>query len=110
MLVLLCMIQWILHDWNDEKCVEILKKCKKALPETGRIIVIEMILPREVSETDVATKNSLCLDLTMMTITSGGKERTEEEFEDLAKKAGFKPPRIIYGAYSYWMIIELYPT
>jgi len=89
--------------------VEILKNCKKALPETGRIIVIEMIVPREVSETDLATKNSLSADLTMMSLTSGGKERTKKEFEDLAKEAGFKLPKIIYGAYSYW-IIELYPN
>ncbi|KAG7600275.1 Plant methyltransferase dimerization [Arabidopsis suecica] len=102
-------MKWILHNWNDEKCVEILKKCKKALPETGRIVVIEMIMPQEVSETDLATKNTLCADLAMMSLTSGGKERTKEEFEDLAKKAGFKPPKIIYGAYSYW-IIELYPN
>ncbi|KAG7657208.1 Winged helix DNA-binding domain superfamily [Arabidopsis suecica] len=103
------LMKWILHDWNDEKCVEILKNCKKALPETGRIIVIEMIVPREVSETDLATKNSLSADLTMMSLTSGGKERTKKEFEDLAKEAGFKLPKTIYGAYSYW-IIELYPN
>ncbi|KAF2590288.1 hypothetical protein F2Q70_00038843 [Brassica cretica] len=37
----------------------------------------------------------------------GGKERTKEEFEVLAMKAGFNLPNIIYGAYSFW-ILELY--
>lgn len=87
------MIQWILHDWSDEKCVEILKNCKKAIPEHGKVIVIEMIIPQEVSDTDLATKNALCLDLEMMGITCGGKERTKEEFEDLAMKADFKLPK-----------------
>ncbi|KAL1202077.1 Caffeic acid 3-O-methyltransferase [Cardamine amara subsp. amara] len=103
------MMKWILHDWSDEECVEILKNCKKAIAEDGKVIVIEMIVPQEVSDTDLATKNTLCLDLKMMSFTRGGKERTKEEFEDLAMKAGFKVPKIIYGAYSYW-ILEFYPN
>lgn len=103
------MIKWILHDWNDEKCVEILRNCKKVLPEAGKIIVIEMIVPREVSDSDIATKNTLCADVIMMGLTRGGKERTKEEFEILAMKAGFKPPTITYGAYSCW-ILELHPN
>lgn len=99
------MIKWILHDWSDEQCVDILKNCKKALPENGRIILIELIVPREVSESDIATKYSLYLDVVMMCLTSGGKERTKEEFDVLAMKAGFKLPNIIYGA-----ILELYPN
>lgn len=75
------MIKWVLHDWSDEKCVEILKNCKKALPETGKIIINEIIVPREISETDIATKNALMLDMMMMCLTNGGKERTIEEYE-----------------------------
>ncbi|KAF8049211.1 hypothetical protein N665_2276s0004 [Sinapis alba] len=82
----------ILHDWNDDQCVEILKNCKKALPKTGRVII--------------QPKNALCYDVAMMCATQGGKERTKEEFKVLAMEAGFNLPNIIYGAYSYW-IIEL---
>ncbi|XP_056857321.1 LOW QUALITY PROTEIN: caffeic acid 3-O-methyltransferase 2-like, partial [Raphanus sativus] len=98
------LMKWILHDWSDEKCVEILRNCKKALPATGRVIVIETIIPREVSDTDIATKNALHLDMIMMCLTRGGKERTKEEFEVLAMKAGFKLPNFIHGAYSFWVI------
>ncbi|KAF8089898.1 hypothetical protein N665_0494s0003 [Sinapis alba] len=101
------LMKWILHDWSDEKCVEILRNCKKALPETGRVIIIETIIPREVTETDIATKNALHLDMMMMCLTRGGRERTKEEFEVLAMKAGFKLPKFIYGAYSLW-VLELY--
>jgi caffeic acid 3-O-methyltransferase len=79
------------------------------LPETGKIIIIETIVPREISETNIATKNALLLDTMMMCLTNGGKERTKEEFEVLAMKAGFKPPKFIYGAYSFW-ILELSPN
>lgn len=104
---LLCMIKWILHDWNDDQCVAILKNCKKALPKNGKVIIIEYIMPREIYETDLATKNSLFYDVGIMCATQGGKERTKEEFEVLAMKAGFNLPNIIYGAYSFW-ILELY--
>ncbi|KAG2239147.1 hypothetical protein Bca52824_090007 [Brassica carinata] len=103
------LMKWILHDWSDEKCVEILRNCKKALPETGRVIVIETIIPREVTDTDIATKNALHLDMIMMCLTRGGRERTKEEFNVLAIQAGFKLPNFIYGAYSFW-VIELYPN
>ncbi|KAF3534167.1 hypothetical protein DY000_02039067 [Brassica cretica] len=102
------MNKWILHDWSDEKCVEILRNCKKAIPETGRVIVIETIVPREVNNTDIATKNALHSDIGMMCLTRGGRERTKEEFEVLAMKGGFKLPNFIYGAYSFW-VLELYP-
>ncbi|CAF2226167.1 hypothetical protein HID58_029015 [Brassica napus] len=100
-------MKWILHDWNDDQCVAILKNCKKALPKNGKVIIIEYIMPREISETDLATKNSLFYDVGIMCATQGGKERTKEEFEVLAMKAGFNIPNIIYGAYSFW-ILELY--
>ncbi|CDY64795.1 caffeic acid 3-O-methyltransferase [Brassica rapa] len=103
------LMKWILHDWSDEKCVEILRNCKKAIPETGRVIVIETIVPREVNNTDIATKNALHSDVGMMCLTRGGRERTKEEFEVLAMKGGFKLPNFIYGAYSFW-VLELYPN
>ncbi|KAG5414423.1 hypothetical protein IGI04_001990, partial [Brassica rapa subsp. trilocularis] len=62
------LMKWILHDWSDEKCVEILRNCKKAIPETGRLIVIETIVPREVNNTDIATKNALHSDVGMITL------------------------------------------
>lgn len=108
-LFLFCMIKWVIHDWSDEECVKMLKNCKKALSESGKIIVIETIVPREISESDIATKNSLSVDVAMMCLTRGGKERTKDEFEVLAMKAGFNVPKIIYGAYSCW-ILELYPN
>lgn len=104
------MIKWILHDWSDEQCVDILKNCKKALPKTGKVIIVESILPPEISETDLATKNPLCFDVACgndVYTTLVGKERPKKEFEVLALEADFKLPNIIYGAYSYW-IIELY--
>ncbi|KAL0281849.1 UNVERIFIED_CONTAM: 3'-hydroxy-N-methyl-(S)-coclaurine 4'-O-methyltransferase 2 [Sesamum angustifolium] len=39
------MLMWILHDWSDSLCIDILKKCKEAVPaETGKVIIVEAVI------------------------------------------------------------------
>ncbi|GMP54434.1 hypothetical protein CsSME_00019612 [Camellia sinensis var. sinensis] len=41
-------MKWIMHDWNDEDCVKILKDCRKAIPKkTGKMIIIDVVLNPE---------------------------------------------------------------
>lgn len=47
----------MLHDWNDEDCLKLLKICYKALPDLGMVIVVEYILPPTV-EANAAAKVS----------------------------------------------------
>ncbi|KAI3762214.1 hypothetical protein L1987_52639 [Smallanthus sonchifolius] len=81
-------MKWILHDWSDDHCVKLLQNCYKALPDDGKVIIVESILPF-VSDTNSSTKVSIHCDAILMTHYHGGKERTEEEFLVLAKGAGF---------------------
>ncbi|KAJ8465890.1 hypothetical protein OPV22_028442 [Ensete ventricosum] len=81
-------LKWILHDWSDEHCAKLLKNCWKALPEKGKVIVMECILP-VVPEPSIATQVIYPLDVCMSVYYVEGKERTEEEFRALAKDAGF---------------------
>ncbi|CAA6656519.1 unnamed protein product [Spirodela intermedia] len=39
-------MKWILHDWSDENCLKVLTNCWKALPDLGKVIVMESILPQ----------------------------------------------------------------
>ncbi|MED6184504.1 Flavone 3'-O-methyltransferase 1 [Stylosanthes scabra] len=39
-------MKWILHDWSDEQCMKVLKNCHKAIPEDGKVIVVDTILFR----------------------------------------------------------------
>ncbi|CAI9302135.1 unnamed protein product [Lactuca saligna] len=82
-------IKWILHDWSDDHCAKLLKNCYKALPNDGKVIVVEYILPF-LSNTSSFDKVTTHVDASMMTQNPGGKERTEDEFLVLAKGAGFK--------------------
>lgn len=65
-----------------------LKNCYGAIPDEGKVIVVEGVLPFE-PETTGAVKSASQFDVLMMTTNPGGKERSEQEFMTLAKGAGF---------------------
>ncbi|XP_077248351.1 caffeic acid 3-O-methyltransferase-like [Tasmannia lanceolata] len=99
-------LQWILHDWSDDHCLKLLKNCYKALPESGKVIIAEWIIPAT-QATNRATNNVFHMDMLMLAYNHGGKERTEKEFEALAKEAGFAGVRVVCCAYGSW-IMEFY--
>ena len=81
-------LQWILHDWSDVLCLKLLKNCHKALPEKGKVIVVDTILP-VAAETSPYARQASHLDLMMLAYSPEGKERTEQEFQELGHAAGF---------------------
>ncbi|KAL6972188.1 caffeate O-methyltransferase [Sarracenia purpurea var. burkii] len=87
-------MKWICHCWNNEHCLKFLKNCYDALPDTGTVIVAEYILP-VAPDTSLATKNVFLTDVAILALYQGGQERTEKEFEDLAKGAGFEGFRVV---------------
>ncbi len=82
-------LKWIIHDWNDEQSVTILKNCHRGLPANGKLILVEAVVPAG-SERHF----SKFIDLNMLVMT-GGRERTEEEFRQLYEAAGFHLTRIV---------------
>nr|AGI97939.1 caffeic acid O-methyltransferase-like protein [Narcissus tazetta]AGI97942.1 caffeic acid O-methyltransferase-like protein [Narcissus tazetta] len=78
-------------DWDDEHVLKLLKNCWKALPDNGKVIIIDDIFPMIVEEesTNSLEKFALLIDLITLVHVPSGKERTEEEFWKLAKSAGF---------------------
>jgi hypothetical protein len=79
----------ILHDWPDDKCRRILTNCHKAMKSNSKLLVMEMIVPPG-NEPSVAK----LLDLEML-VTTGGRERTEEEFRELFVSSGLSFNQII---------------
>ncbi|GAU13714.1 hypothetical protein TSUD_348180 [Trifolium subterraneum] len=96
-------MKWILHDWSDEHCLKLLKNCYKAIPEDGKVIVVDSILP-SMPETTGRAKFGFASDLLMMTQNPGGKERTEQEFIELAKGSGFSGIKPICCVSGLWVI------
>ncbi|KAJ4819417.1 O-methyltransferase family protein [Rhynchospora pubera] len=96
------LLKWVLHNWSDEHCVKILKNCYNALPNEGKVIIVDIILPVN-PEPTTRSKGAFILDVMMM-INFGGKERTKIEFEKLGKEVGFTrvEAQYIYG--DVWVI------
>ncbi len=83
------LMRWIIHDWDDEKSSVILKNCHRAMPEQGKLLLVESILPpgNEPSPTKF-------IDVIMLLMT-GGRERTEEEYRSLLRSNGFELTQVI---------------
>ncbi|OAY67510.1 Trans-resveratrol di-O-methyltransferase [Ananas comosus] len=98
----------ILHDWNDEECVKILKQCKKATRangDGGKVIIVDVVMDI-LGDGPQETEFGLVFDVIMM-MGVGGKERNEDEWQKIFSEAGFANYKItpMKGAYS---IIELF--
>ncbi|MFM1944484.1 MAG: Multifunctional cyclase-dehydratase-3-O-methyl transferase TcmN [Verrucomicrobiota bacterium] len=80
----------IIHDWDDPRCVKILQHCKNGLRPNGRILIVEQVLS-DAPESAFAK----VLDLEMLVMTPGGRERTADDFRNLLNKAGLHLSRIV---------------
>jgi ubiquinone/menaquinone biosynthesis C-methylase UbiE len=77
------LLKWILHDWDDDRSVTLLKNCRRAMAPNGRLFVIEAVIP----EGNTPFLHKL-MDINMLVMT-GGRERTRTEYESLFRAAGF---------------------
>jgi hypothetical protein len=83
------LIMQVIHDWDDTKAARILASIRKAAKTGARLLVIECIVPE-----DSKPSWTKMLDLQMLTLLSG-KERTQSEYSDLLRAAGFRLDRAI---------------
>jgi hypothetical protein len=83
-------LKHILHDWDEEDCRRIIKNCRSAITEDGRLLVIEVLNPP-----GDAPHYGKFVDLQMLVITKGGRERTEAEYRELFASAGFTLSRVV---------------
>ncbi|KAG4908061.1 hypothetical protein AAZX31_20G163100 [Glycine max] len=96
----------VCHNWSDEKCIEFLRNCHKALSPNGKVIVVEFILPEEPEPTEESQLVSTLDNL--MFITVGGRERTQKQYETLCKLSGFSNFQVACRAFSSLGVMEFY--
>jgi hypothetical protein len=80
----------ILHDWPDDRCVDILRTCRRSLNDGGVVLVVEVVLGRPGYEADAALS-----DLNML-VLPGGRERTEQEYAALFDAADLRLTSVIH--------------
>lgn len=83
------LLKFVLHDWDDDRCVTILRNVARAMNSDAKLLIIESVIP---------PGNDLYpgkfMDINMLVIT-GGRERTESEYRALLDHAGLTIGRII---------------
>jgi hypothetical protein len=102
----------IIHDWDDDRAVCILRNCRAAMREDSTLLLIEQIMPERVTDAP-ATVGS---DLSMLMLF-GSAERTEAEYRSLLTMTGlqltavipFEPTRVHAGKKTSWAIVESKP-
>jgi hypothetical protein len=83
------MMKYIIHDWDDERCVRILGLCREAMAPGGRVLVVENVI-----EPGNRPSWGKLLDVNMLTLLTG-KERTKAEFRELLARAGLQLRRVV---------------
>lgn len=83
------LMKFIIHDWDDERAIKILKNIHAASPDQARLLLVEMVIPE-----DPSPHFSKIQDLEML-VSPGGLERTGKEFGELLARGGFKLTRVI---------------
>jgi len=82
-------LKWIIHDWNEEQSIAILKNCHQAMVDNGRLLLVESVIPPG-NEPHLGK----FMDLNMLVMT-GGRERTEAEYRALFEAAGFRLTKVV---------------
>lgn len=94
----------IIHDWDDEHSINILRTMRASLAPGGRVLLVEMVLTGE-------NRHALgtLIDLEMLHATHGGRERTTEEYAALFAAAGLRLQRIVTTE-SLFSVLEARPS
>lgn len=80
----LYVLKRVIHDWQDEQCIVILKQCRAAISLEGRLLIIERVITH-----GERSREGKLFDINMM-VTAGGQERSDEEYASLLAAAGFR--------------------
>jgi hypothetical protein len=93
------LLKQIVHDWDDQRATLLLQNCHRALVPAGKLLLVEMVIPPENRPSPAQA-----MDLNMLVLL-GGRERTEEQYQQLFQTAGFRLERII-PTHSPFSVIE----
>jgi hypothetical protein len=83
------LLKWILHDWDDADCLRLLGNVAAAMPAGAKLLVIEGVQDRNAAHARFSP-----IDLQMLVVADGGRERSIAEIQALMTKAGLRPTSV----------------
>jgi O-methyltransferase domain len=83
----------VLHDWDDERSLAILRNCCRAMTPTAKLLLVERVIPARI-ENSPAMRVLVVSDVHMM-VMNGGRERTEAQYRALLAAAGITLTRVV---------------
>lgn len=83
------LLKWILHDWDDADCVRLLRNVAATMPAGAKLLAIEGVQQRSTAHARFSA-----IDLQMLVVTDGGRERSIPEIQELMTKAGLRPTSV----------------
>jgi len=86
-------LKHVIHDWDDERAVRILRNCRRAMKAEGKLLIVEGVYPERIDQS-VVSRGAAANDVNMLVCT-GGRQRAEAEFRALFDAAGFELTRIV---------------
>jgi hypothetical protein len=87
------LLKHVIHDWNDDRAVTILKNCRRAMGENSKLLIVEGVYPPRIDQS-FASRRAVTSDVNML-VNTGGRQRSEAEFRALYDAAGFTLLRIV---------------
>jgi SAM-dependent methyltransferase len=87
------LMKHVIHDWDDEDSLRILRNCHRALGAGGKVLIVEGVYPPRIEPT-LEGRGAAANDVNML-VNTGGRQRSEAEFRALYSKAGFELTRIL---------------
>ncbi len=82
-------LKHIIHDWDDGDALHILRNVRAAMKPDASLLLVEMVVPDDERE-----HMAKMLDLEML-VSLAGRERTEAQYAELLRQAGFQHTRTV---------------
>jgi SAM-dependent methyltransferase len=86
-------LKHVIHDWDDERALAILRNCRRALRADGKLLLVEGVYPPRIDQS-LESRGAAANDVNML-VNTGGRQRSEAEFRALYAAAGFTLTRIV---------------
>jgi hypothetical protein len=87
------LLKHVIHDWNNERAVQILTTCRRAMGPDARLLIIEGVYPERIDASS-ESRGAAANDVNMLVCT-GGRQRSAAEFRALFAAAGFTLTRMV---------------